>query len=93
MKFHTFSFLYNVSFPHQLYSLNGVLHSFQNYFSHINATVQILMYFHGSISTRLGLWSVLPQDTPHAKPVDPVGSIQGQPVARPTFYNWAMHHM
>ena len=43
--------------------LNGVLHRFQQYFSHITATVHIIHVF----STRLGLWSVLPKATPMKK--------------------------
>ena len=49
--------------------LNGVLRRFQQYFSHITATVHIIHVFPGfsSTGTRLGLLSVLPKDPPMKK--------------------------
>ena len=53
--------------------LNGVLHLLQQYASHITATAHIIHIFLGFTSTRLGLWRVLPKDTPtKKKPEDPV---------------------
>ena len=51
--------------------LNGVLHRFQQYFSDITATARIIHVFPGLNSTRLGLQSVLPKDTPMKNPEDP----------------------
>ena len=45
---------------------------FQQYFSHIRRQLTLLMSFLGFTSTRLGLWSVLPKDTPTQNPEDPV---------------------
>ena len=45
---------------------------FQQYFIHIMPTTHIIMSFLGFISNSLGLWSVLPKDTPMKNPEDPV---------------------
>ena len=53
-------------------SLNGVLPRFQQYFSHIMATVHIIYVFLGFTSTRLGSRVSCPRILPRKNPEDPV---------------------
>ena len=48
--------------------LNGVLRRFQQYFSHITATVHIIHVFPGFHQYQAWPWSVLPKDIPTKKP-------------------------
>ena len=68
--------------------LNGVLHCFQQYFSHITATAHIICAFLGFTITRLGLRSVLPKDPPTKKPR---GSSLGQ-TQDPWITGHTIHH-
>ena len=55
--------------PH---SLNGVLHRFYQYFSHITATIHIIHAFLGFTSTKLGSEVSCPRTLTRKNPEDPV---------------------
>ena len=52
--------------------LNGLKRHFPHYISHIRATAHIIMQVFSFTSSRLGIWDVLPRDSPEKNPVLPM---------------------
>ena len=52
---------------HILNELIFIKHPFQHHFSHITAKAHIFLFFLGFIRRMLGLWGVLPKDTPRKR--------------------------
>ena len=72
--------------------LNGVLRRFQQYFIQITATVNIVQAFPEFHKYKLGLWSVLPKDTPPPPPTHTgynAARIKHPWITSPTLYRWA----